>query len=75
MLHVLRILLEEKNNISEDFLEDTYFDLLDFAEALKRDEIKKASFHLKITKEKLKKYIQIEKEDHAKADDILKIIE
>ena len=74
-LHALRIFLEEKNNISEDFLEDTYFDLLNFAETLRREEIKKASLHLKIAKEKLKKYIKIEKEDHVKADDILKMIE
>ena len=71
LLHTLKVFLEEKTKISDDFLIETYFDLLDFADALKENNRNKVLLHLKITQERLKKFTQLEKKERENADFIL----
>lgn len=74
-IHHLKILLEKRTEISEQFLVDTYFGLLDFAQAVKNDEKKKALLHLKVTHEKIKKIAQTEEKEKKEADNLLSMIE
>jgi len=74
-LHKLKVFLEKNTTVNEDFLIDTYFDLLDFAKAIKEDNNKKMSLKFKSVQEKLKNIAKVEDEEHTKADDILNMIE
>jgi len=74
-LHKLKVFLEKNTTVNENFLIDTYFDLLDFAKAIRENNNKKVSLKFKSIQEKLKNMAKVEDEEHTKADDILNMIE